>query len=143
MLSTNMKNACGLEAILTVFSGSVSKLEVFVCGVRQQCRKCSETKLAEEFPQKKSHPDGRDDYCKACHARATAARVAARGPVKEPTVDSKVNLPFNPHRSACAAWTPTAVHSLDPPHASPRCLSDNAFSELPRSSICLGYLCGW
>ncbi|KAK9918280.1 hypothetical protein WJX75_002808 [Coccomyxa subellipsoidea] len=55
----------------------------------KQCRKCSETKLAEEFPQKKSHPDGRDDYCKACHARATAARVAARGPVKEPTVDAK------------------------------------------------------
>ncbi|BDA49224.1 hypothetical protein COCOBI_13-3340 [Coccomyxa sp. Obi] len=53
------------------------------------CRKCSETKPAEEFPQKKSHPDGRDDYCKACHARATAARVAARGPVKEPTVESK------------------------------------------------------
>ncbi|CAL8464099.1 g3634 [Coccomyxa elongata] len=53
------------------------------------CRKCSETKPAEEFPQKKSHPDGRDDYCKACHARATAARVAARGPVKEPTVQSK------------------------------------------------------
>lgn len=61
------------------------------CG-GQACRKCQEEKPAEEFPQKKSHPDGRDDYCKACHARATAARVAARGPVKEPTVESKVLL---------------------------------------------------
>ena len=57
----------------------------------QVCRKCNTNKSITEFPQKKSHPDGRDDYCKACHAKATAARVAARGPVKEPTVESKVS----------------------------------------------------
>ena len=55
----------------------------------QVCRKCKATKQAADFPQKRSHPDGRDAYCKACHAKATAARVAARGPVKEPTVESK------------------------------------------------------
>ena len=48
------------------------------------------TKPVDDFPRKKSHPDGRDDYCKACHANATKARVALRGPIKEPTVDSKV-----------------------------------------------------
>lgn len=56
----------------------------------QVCRKCKANKPAADFPQKRSHPDGRDDYCKGCHAKATAARVAARGPVKEPTVESKV-----------------------------------------------------
>ena len=56
----------------------------------QACRKCGETKAAGEFPLKRAHPDGRDDHCKACHARATAARVAARGQVREPTVESKV-----------------------------------------------------
>ena len=56
----------------------------------QLCRKCSATKPVDDFPRKKSHPDGRDDYCKACHASATKARVALRGPVKEPTVESKV-----------------------------------------------------
>lgn len=65
------------------------------------CRKCHETKATEEFPHKKAHPDGRDDYCKACHAAATAARVAARGPVKEPTVNSKVLI--------AASHVPTSV----------------------------------
>lgn len=67
-----------------------TQCDILSLGWRQGCRKCNETKPAEDFPQKRSHPDGRDDYCKACHARATAARVAARGPVKQPTVESKV-----------------------------------------------------
>ena len=68
-----------------------SQLQVTLSALLQVCRKCKANKPAADFPQKKSHPDGRDDYCKACHAKATAARVAARGPVKEPTVGSKAS----------------------------------------------------
>jgi hypothetical protein len=62
----------------------------------QACRKCGATKAAADFPLKRAHPDGRDDYCKGCHAAATAARVAARGPVKEPTVGSKARVFLDP-----------------------------------------------
>ena len=70
-----------------------SQRQVMQRALLQVCRKCKANKPAADFPQKKSHPDGRDDYCKACHAKATAARVAARGPVKEPTVGSKASTP--------------------------------------------------
>jgi len=56
----------------------------------QICRRCQEDKAASEFPRNKEALDGIDCYCKSCHQRATADRVAKRGLVQQPTVAHKV-----------------------------------------------------
>lgn len=61
-----------------------------LCPCAQACRRCQQTKVIQDFPRKKAHPDGYDDTCKACHRRATAERVAERGIVTEPKVEAKV-----------------------------------------------------
>jgi len=37
------------------------------------CRKCGETKPADEFPRQPARRDGLSSWCKACHAEACRA----------------------------------------------------------------------
>lgn len=53
------------------------------------CRKCQLDKPAAEFPCQRRSIDGMDGHCKACHRKAAAALVEARGPVPHPTVSHK------------------------------------------------------
>ncbi|WP_144836295.1 hypothetical protein [Kocuria rosea] len=44
---------------------------ILAAGDRKRCPRCKTTKPVEDFHRNRTRPDGRQDYCKTCHAEVT------------------------------------------------------------------------
>ena len=86
-----LANSHGQADAKNANSGAECPSYKYCCSL-QICRRCQLDKPANEFPRKKEARDGIDCYCKLCHQKATADRVAKRGYVEHPAVSHKVNL---------------------------------------------------
>ena len=109
---------CGLACVAVRFSfhshdikeDILARLQLIICGLALQvCRKCQLDKPAEEFPHQLRSGDTMDGHCKACHKKAAAAIVAARGHVHQPNVSYKVSISQCAHDSIASTYSATAL----------------------------------
>lgn len=49
---------------------------------RKDCRRCGDPKPLDQFPPRRGRKDGRDSYCRSCHAGLARERAAAE-PTRE------------------------------------------------------------